>query len=108
MRGWVSLSSLKGYHVCLNFLKLRFCSTCSLHLTADTKAFECSHLQGPDLYEVDNNFRFLTLKPDHKNRPLWVTPDGRVFLETFSPIYKQVWGWAGGVGKVQQDCLGLS
>eukprot|EP00955_Chlamydomonas_euryale_P058657 357162-Chlamydomonas_euryale.AAC.4 len=33
----------------------------------------------------------VALKPDHANRPLWVTPDGRVFLETFSPIYKQVW-----------------
>ena len=46
--------------------------------------------QGPELYEVDNNFRYLSLKPDHKNRPLWVTPDGRVFLETYSPVYKQV------------------
>ena len=48
-------------------------------------------LQGPELCEVDSNFRYLELKPDHPNRPLWVTPDGRIFLETFSPIYKQVW-----------------
>jgi len=44
-----------------------------------------------DLVEVDNNFGYLQLKPDHANRPLWVTPDGRVFLETFSPIYKQAY-----------------
>ena len=49
-------------------------------------------LQGPELCEVDSNFRYLELKPDHPNRPLWVTPDGRIFLETFSPIYKQVSG----------------
>lgn len=25
------------------------------------------------------------------HRPLWVCPDGRIFLETFSPIYKQAY-----------------
>jgi DNA excision repair protein ERCC-3 len=24
-------------------------------------------------------------------RPLWVTPEGRIFLETFSPVYKQAY-----------------
>ncbi|KAI1308682.1 General transcription and DNA repair factor IIH helicase subunit XPB [Halotydeus destructor] len=28
------------------------------------------------------------LKPDHLARPLWVAPDGHIFLETFSPVYK--------------------
>ncbi|GAX74989.1 hypothetical protein CEUSTIGMA_g2435.t1 [Chlamydomonas eustigma] len=51
--------------------------------TAQTTEFE--------MQEVDSNFRYLQLKPDHVNRPLWVTPDGRVFLETFSPIYKQAY-----------------
>jgi DNA excision repair protein ERCC-3 len=31
------------------------------------------------------------LKADHANRPLWVCPDGRVFLETYSPIYRQAY-----------------
>ncbi|CAI9099936.1 OLC1v1036834C1 [Oldenlandia corymbosa var. corymbosa] len=31
----------------------------------------------------------LDLKPDHKNRALWVVPDGRIFLETISPFYKE-------------------
>jgi DNA excision repair protein ERCC-3 len=35
------------------------------------------------------DFTDLVLKPDHANRPLWTTPNGRVFLETFSPVYKQ-------------------
>lgn len=30
----------------------------------------------------------LALKPDHANRPLWVGPNGHIFLESFSPVYK--------------------
>ncbi|XP_067928213.1 general transcription and DNA repair factor IIH helicase/translocase subunit XPB-like [Watersipora subatra] len=30
----------------------------------------------------------LDLKLDHDNRPLWVAPDGHIFLESFSPVYK--------------------
>eukprot|EP00798_Chlamydomonas_sp_ICE-L_P006587 gene6587-3240_t len=46
---------------------------------------------GGELVEVNRNFSYLDLKPDHTNRPLWVTPDGRIFLETFSNIYKQAY-----------------
>lgn len=28
------------------------------------------------------------LKPDNQSRPLWVAPDGHIFLESFSPVYK--------------------
>lgn len=37
------------------------------------------------------DFRDLKLKPDHHVRPIYVTPDGHLFLETFSPIYKQAY-----------------
>ncbi|XP_011179646.1 general transcription and DNA repair factor IIH helicase subunit XPB [Zeugodacus cucurbitae] len=30
----------------------------------------------------------MELKSDHTNRPLWVAPNGHVFLESFSPVYK--------------------
>lgn len=30
----------------------------------------------------------MTLKPDHQSRPLWLAPDGHIFLESFSPVYK--------------------
>ncbi|KAJ1358392.1 TFIIH basal transcription factor complex helicase XPB subunit [Parelaphostrongylus tenuis] len=30
----------------------------------------------------------MPLKPDHASRPLWVAPDGHIFLESFSPVYK--------------------
>lgn len=30
----------------------------------------------------------MDLKADHLNRPLWVAPNGHIFLESFSPVYK--------------------
>ena len=30
----------------------------------------------------------MELRPDHASRPLWVAPNGHVFLETFSPVYR--------------------
>lgn len=30
----------------------------------------------------------MDLKPDHHNRPIWVAPNGHIFLESFSPVYK--------------------
>ncbi|KAL4186917.1 hypothetical protein AMTRI_Chr09g36580 [Amborella trichopoda] len=37
------------------------------------------------------DFTKLELKLDHSNRPLWACADGRIFLETFSPLYKQAY-----------------
>ncbi|KAJ9705983.1 hypothetical protein PVL29_001519 [Vitis rotundifolia] len=37
------------------------------------------------------DFTKLELKVDHSNRPLWACADGRIFLETFSPLYKQAY-----------------
>ncbi|XP_030765835.1 general transcription and DNA repair factor IIH helicase subunit XPB [Sitophilus oryzae] len=30
----------------------------------------------------------MVLKPDNTSRPLWVAPNGHIFLESFSPVYK--------------------
>lgn len=30
----------------------------------------------------------MVLKPDNASRPLWVAPNGHIFLESFSPVYK--------------------
>lgn len=30
----------------------------------------------------------MQLKTDHESRPLWVAPNGHIFLESFSPVYK--------------------
>ncbi|ONM39060.1 DNA repair helicase XPB1 [Zea mays] len=37
------------------------------------------------------DFTKLELKVDHASRPLWACADGRIFLETFSPLYKQAY-----------------
>jgi len=30
----------------------------------------------------------MNLKVDHASRPLWVAPDGHIFLESYSPVYR--------------------
>ena len=30
----------------------------------------------------------IPLKKDHVSRPIWITPDNRIFLETFSSKYR--------------------
>ncbi|PAA59557.1 hypothetical protein BOX15_Mlig017104g1, partial [Macrostomum lignano] len=42
-----------------------------------------------DEYGAKDYSKSLTLKTDHESRPLWVAPDGHIFLEAFSPVYKQ-------------------
>jgi DNA excision repair protein ERCC-3 len=32
---------------------------------------------------------FLQLKKDHGSRPLWISPEGHIFLEAFSPVVEQ-------------------
>ncbi|XP_057752935.1 general transcription and DNA repair factor IIH helicase subunit XPB1-like [Arachis stenosperma] len=50
---------------------------------------------GDDAHDEDDgkvkDFSKLELKPDHLNRPLWACGNGRIFLETFSPLYKQAY-----------------
>ncbi|CAJ0928554.1 unnamed protein product, partial [Mesorhabditis belari] len=53
-----------------------------------------SHRLNPDACGIDYEFggkdyrKEMPLKKDHESRPLWVAPDGHIFLETFSPVYK--------------------
>ncbi|XP_064926733.1 general transcription and DNA repair factor IIH helicase subunit XPB isoform X1 [Columba livia] len=41
-----------------------------------------------DEYGAKDYRQQMPLKADHASRPLWVAPDGHIFLEAFSPIYK--------------------
>ncbi|XP_048454486.1 general transcription and DNA repair factor IIH helicase subunit XPB isoform X2 [Rhincodon typus] len=41
-----------------------------------------------DEYGAKDYRTLMSLKEDHTSRPLWVAPDGHVFLEAFSPVYK--------------------
>jgi DNA excision repair protein ERCC-3 len=38
---------------------------------------------------MDQDFSWLQLKPDHASRPLWISPEGHIILEAFSPIAEQ-------------------
>ncbi|XP_050377429.1 general transcription and DNA repair factor IIH helicase subunit XPB1-like [Argentina anserina] len=44
-----------------------------------------------DVEGKKRDFTKLELKPDHTNRPIWACPDGRLFLETSSALYKQAY-----------------
>ena len=39
----------------------------------------------------EHDYAKCALKPDHMMRPLWLSPDGHIFLESFSPIYQQAY-----------------
>lgn len=41
-----------------------------------------------DYHGAKDCSKSLTMKLDHTCRPLWVAPDGHIFLEAFSPVYK--------------------
>ncbi|XP_071978106.1 general transcription and DNA repair factor IIH helicase/translocase subunit XPB [Engystomops pustulosus] len=41
-----------------------------------------------DEYNAKDYRLQMPLKGDHVSRPLWVAPDGHIFLEAFSPVYK--------------------
>ncbi|XP_019409252.1 PREDICTED: TFIIH basal transcription factor complex helicase XPB subunit-like [Crocodylus porosus] len=41
-----------------------------------------------DEYGAKDYRQQMLLKGDHGSRPLWVAPDGHIFLEAFSPVYK--------------------
>ncbi|KAM5151907.1 general transcription and DNA repair factor IIH helicase/translocase subunit XPB [Mantella aurantiaca] len=41
-----------------------------------------------DEYGAKDYRSLMSLKADHSSRPLWVAPDGHIFLEAFSPVYK--------------------
>eukprot|EP00474_Spongospora_subterranea_P010274 CRZ10732.1 hypothetical protein [Spongospora subterranea] len=48
---------------------------------------------------LSRDFSSMDLKTDHVNRPVWVMPNGKVLLETFSPIYKQAYDFLIGIAE---------
>ncbi|XP_064613581.1 general transcription and DNA repair factor IIH helicase subunit XPB-like isoform X2 [Liolophura sinensis] len=49
---------------------------------------ECGQESKEDEFGAKDYRAILSLKLDHKSRPIWVAPDGHIFLESFSPVYK--------------------
>ncbi|XP_055821584.1 general transcription and DNA repair factor IIH helicase subunit XPB1 isoform X2 [Solanum dulcamara] len=75
--------------------KIKFASKDSRSSTADDDQYYPEE-GSDDFHDGERegkkmDFTKLELKPDHANRPLWACADGRIFLETFSPLYKQAY-----------------
>lgn len=45
----------------------------------------------------------MSLKADHKARPLWVAPDGHIFLESFSPVYRHAHDFLIAIAEVKRE-----
>lgn len=55
---------------------------------AANKRLEGTLVELEDEFGAKDYRRDTQLKRDHNDRPLWIAPDGHIFLESFSPIYK--------------------
>ncbi|KAH9406219.1 TFIIH basal transcription factor complex helicase XPB subunit [Tyrophagus putrescentiae] len=53
------------------------------------QACPVADVSADDEYGAKDYTKELVLREDHAVRPLWVAPDGNIFLESFSPLYKQ-------------------
>ncbi|CAG5118352.1 unnamed protein product, partial [Candidula unifasciata] len=49
---------------------------------------ECAEAAPEDEFGAHDYRKLLELKADHKSRPLWIAPNGHIFLESFSPVYR--------------------
>ena len=58
-------------------------------ITASSRADD--HVEDPMYINVNTGTvhqELFKLKEDHVNRPIWITSDGTIFLEAFSPLCK--------------------
>lgn len=39
-------------------------------------------------FEFHDYTKMINLKEDHEKRPIWISPDNKLFLEAFSPLYR--------------------
>eukprot|EP00002_Diphylleia_rotans_P021912 TRINITY_DN4274_c0_g1_i1.p1 TRINITY_DN4274_c0_g1~~TRINITY_DN4274_c0_g1_i1.p1 ORF type:complete len:811 (-),score=199.36 TRINITY_DN4274_c0_g1_i1:136-2568(-) len=46
---------------------------------------------GSELISLGKDLTHLILKQDHHKRPLWITPDCRIFVETHSELYQEAY-----------------
>ncbi|XP_005098095.1 general transcription and DNA repair factor IIH helicase subunit XPB [Aplysia californica] len=49
---------------------------------------ECVEAAPEDEFGAQDYRKTLELKLDHGSRPLWIAPNGHIFLESFSPVYR--------------------
>lgn len=73
---------------CVIWICCDACSSVFLPASA-TKRVDDAVTAPEDDYGAKDYRRLLQLKDDFATRPLFVAPDGHIFLESFSSIYKQ-------------------
>lgn len=59
---------------------------------------DTSALEDPEIVFQDHS-KSMVLKKDHQNRPLWITPDSRIYLEAFSPHYQGAYDFLVAIGE---------
>lgn len=56
-----------------------------------TKSLVPLSTSGGEEFSIGADFSDLALKPDHIQRPVWVCPDGNIYLEAFHDLYVQAY-----------------
>lgn len=88
---WISIFALWDENFHIQFLETSVPKAASRRL-GDQNDGEDEDLYQPSASSMSTDgkdFRSeMILRTDNQNRPLWVTPDGHIFLESFSPVYK--------------------
>ena len=79
----IKLPAGNFYNITLDFVYLSEAVPRSAKLTESE-----SQAVAEDEFGAKDYRQLLSLKIDHVSRPLLVAPDGHIFLETFSPVYK--------------------
>lgn len=60
-----------------------------VYIPSSASAIADTVVEAPtDEFGAKDYSKLLDLKTDHGSRPIWVAPDGHIFLESFSPVYR--------------------
>ena len=74
---------------------------------SNLSSFNAHHRQRDKLIShifVDQDFSWLHLKLDHSSRPLWISPEGHIILEAFSPIAEQAQDFLAAISEPVSRC----
>ena len=64
----------------------------------DKSKLDLNGLEDPEIVFQDHS-KTMALRKDHQNRPVWITPDARIYLEAFSPHYQGAYDFLVAIGE---------
>ena len=64
----------------------------------DKSKLDLNGLEDPEIVFQDHS-KTMALRKDHHNRPVWITPDARIYLEAFSPHYQGAYDFLVAIGE---------